>query len=144
MLEGNNKLYARGRNNDNQCGIITREKNVKYLTMIDYSKNLNFKKIYTRNNQSAAITVEGDLYILNGSQLTLAIFDEKKDLKNNNESDKIKENSNKNEIKDINEIKEDNENIEDNKIIVDDVAISMSHMLIIARQYDKDVIQKVL
>ena len=136
--EGNNKLYARGRNNDNQCGIITREKNVKYLTMIDYSKNLNFKKIYTRNNQSAAITVEGDLYILNGSQLTLAIFDEKKDLKNNNESDKIKENSNKNEIKDINEIKEENENIEDNKIIVDDVAISMSHMLIIARQYDKE------
>ena len=144
--EGNNKLYARGKNDINQCGISSKEKNIKHLTMCDNSQNLNFKKIFTRNTKTVAITVDGNLFGINmdeGQPLTLISFNEKKDLKNENKFDKV-ENKDKNEIKETNEIKEANEiqddnNItEDQKIIVDDVVSSMSHMLIIARQYDKE------
>ena len=114
--------------------------------MCDNSQNLNFKKIFTRNTKTVAITVDGNLFGINmdeGQPLTLISFNEKKDLKNENKFDKV-ENKDKNEIKETNEIKEANEikddnNItEDQKIIVDDVVSSMSHMLIIARQYDKE------
>ena len=138
--EGNNKLYARGKNDFNQCGISSKEKNIKHLTMCDNSQNLNFKKIFTRNTKTVAITVDGNLYGINmneGQPLTLISFNEKKDLKNENNSNKI-ENKDKNEIKETNEIKDDNDIPEDQGIIVDDVVSSMSHMLIIARQYDKE------
>ena len=137
---GNNKLYARGRNDYNQCGIAGKEKNIKCLTMCDNAKNLNFKKIYTRNKESAAITIDGDLYMINmfgGQQLTLVSFDEKNLLKNKNNSQSL-ENTNKNEIKEMNEIKDEYSDNEFKRIIVDDVALSMSHMLIIARQYDRE------
>ena len=126
--EGNNKLYARGKNDYHQCGISEKEKNVRFLTMCDNVKNLNFRKIYSRNKESAAITIDGDLYVLNDAnqQFTLVLFSEKNLIENNN---------NKNEI---NEIKIENNNINDKKIIVDDVAISLSHMLIIARQFDEE------
>ena len=124
--EGNYKLYARGKNDTNQCGISDKEKNVRQLTMCDNVQNLNFKKIYCRNNKSAAITMEGDLYILNEKyqQFTLALFEEKNSENKNNEN--------------INEIIQENNMNEIKQIIVDDVAISTSHMLIIAREYDKE------
>ena len=126
-IEGNYKLYARGKNYSNQCGITDKEKNVKQLTMCDNVDKLNFKKIFCRNNECAAITIEGDLYILNqkNQQFTLVLFDEK--------------NSEDNIDKNINEIREENNNNnETKKIIVDDVAITKSHMLIIAREYDNE------
>ena len=138
--DGNNKLYARGRNDYNQCGIAGKEKNIKCLTMCDNAKNLNFKKIYTRNKESAAITIDGDLYMINmfgGQQLTLVSFDEKNLLKTKNNSQSL-ENINKNEIKEMNEIKDEHSDNEYKRIIVDDVALSLSHMLIIARQYDSE------
>ena len=138
--EGNNKLYARGKNDFNQCGISSKEKNIKHLTMCDNSQNLNFKKIFTRNTKTVAITVDGNLYGINineGQSLTLISFNEKIDLKNENNSNEV-ENKDKNEIKETNEIKDDNNIPDDQNIIVDDVVISMSHMLIIARQYDKE------
>ena len=133
--EGNNKIYARGKNDYNQCGISDKDKNIRYLTMCDNINNLNFKKIYTRNKESAAITVDGDLYTLNNNsqKFTFVSFDEKKSFKNN--ANEIVDNNYKNEI---NEIKEEHSNMENKKIIVDDVTISLSHMLIIARQYDKE------
>ena len=138
--DGNNKLYAKGKNNLNQCGVSSKEKNIKNLTMCDNSKNMNFKKIFARNKEAAAITTDGNLYMINmyqGQALTLISFNENDNLKNKNNSEK-KENKDKNEIKDINEIEEENDKQEGQKIIVDDVALSLSHMLIIARQYDKE------
>ena len=43
-LNGNNKIYARGINNKNQCGIVTdiEGEPIKHLTMCDYVKNLSF------------------------------------------------------------------------------------------------------
>ena len=127
--DGNNKLYARGKNYKNQCGISGELKDIKCLTMCDNVKNLNFKKIYTRNNEFAAITVDGDLYVLKDQKLSLILFNDEGDLDNKKDSNEKIDNQ-------INEIKEEQEII-DKKIIVDDVAISKSHMIIIARQYDK-------
>ena len=126
--EGNNKLFARGKNDNHQCGISDKEKNVRYLTMCDNVQNLNFKKIYARNKESAAVTIDGDLYVLNETcqQFTLVLFNEKNAIENKND---------KNEI---NEIKIENNYINDKKVIVDDVAISLSHILIIARKYDEE------
>ena len=128
--EGNSKIYGRGINDNYQCGISEQENiNIKSLTICDNIQNINFKKIYSRNKESAAISIDGDLYILNkeNQKFTLVSFEEKKVGKNEN----ISHNA-------INEIREENMNTEDKKIIVDDVAITTSHILIIARKYDKD------
>ena len=135
-INGNNKLYAQGKNDKNECGIITEHEGeeIQFLTMCNCVNNLSFKKIYTRNSQSAAITVDGDLYIWgetgfnkNGEIYnipTLILLD------SNNKSKKEIKSENK-----INIINEENPN-KMNKIIVDDVAICRSHILIIARQFE--------
>ena len=138
-LKGNNKIYARGINNKSQCGIVTEHEGepVKHLTMCDYVKNLSFKKIYTRNSQSAAITNEGDLYIWGEivfnkeiyKNPTLLLFD------SNNEIIKGKNNLEK-ETNEINMIINDDISYENKNIIVDEVAICRSHILIIARKYE--------
>ena len=139
-LNGNNKLYAQGNNEHYQCGILNDPvgEPIKHLTMCDNVNNLSFKKIYTRNSQSAAITEEGDLYIWGGTKFnnigeeykspTLVLFD----LDNNKQKEKNILEKNENTINIINE---DISN-EKNKTIVDEVAICSSHMLIIARQYE--------
>ena len=84
-IEWNNKLYAKGKNDFNQCG----EKNIRQLIICENSQKMNFKKIFTRNREAAAITVNGNLYMINmyeGQPLTLVLFNEKKE-KNENISD---------------------------------------------------------
>ena len=138
-INGNNKIYAQGKNKDYQCGIVKEpfEEIISCLTMCDNTKNLSFKKIYTRNSQSAAITIEGDLYIWgntnynnNGESYnspTLILFDEK---------NKMNEKKNLEDENIINENRIIENNKEINKTIVDDVAICRSHMIIIARKYE--------
>ena len=97
--EGNNKLFARGKNDFNQCGVSSKEKNIRQLIMCENSQKMNFKKIFTRNREAAAITVNRNLYMINlyeGQPLTLVLFNEKKE-KNENISDK-----NENIIKNFN------------------------------------------
>ena len=142
-INGNNKLYAQGKNMNKECGITSDQENetIKCLTLCDYSKNLSFKKIYTRNNQSAAITTDGDLYIWGKTDFynnlkiynypTLILFDSNK----NNKNDKKDLEKEENKINIINEDPSD-ENDKIKKTIVDDVAICRSHMLIIARKYE--------
>ena len=139
-LNGNNKLYAQGNNEHYQCGILNNQvgEPIKTLTMCNNVNNLSFKKIYTRNNQSAAITEEGDLYIWGGTKFnnigqeyknpTLVLFDTDNNKKKEKNILEKKENT-------INIINEDISN-EKQKTIVDEVAICSSHMLIIARQYE--------
>ena len=137
---GHNKLYAKGKNQEFQCGIVKEplEESIKNLTICDNTKHLSFKKIYARNSQSAAITLEGDLYIWGNTNYnksgesyntpTLITFDESNKIKNDKEC-----------LDDENVINENKINVntnENNKIIVDDVVISRSHMLIIARKYE--------
>ena len=135
---GNNRIYAQGNNNFSQCGVYKGQNDdaIHSLTICGNTGNISFKKIYTRNNQSAAITIDGDLYIWgkirynnNTEEIynypTLVLFDSDNNKKrDNNISD---DNENRIII---------NENIFDNKTIVDEVAISSSHILIIARKYE--------
>ena len=142
---GNNKLYAQGNNDNNQCGINTepRGEPIKQLAMCENTINLSFKKIYTRNSQSAAITIEGDLYIWgqtafnNNKEIfnipTLVLLDTNNDLKNNKNNLNFEEDRiNDNKINIINE----ELSYKNNKTIVDEVAICRSHMLFIARKYE--------
>ena len=126
--EGNNKLYSRG--DLKQRSISGEEKNIRYLTMCDNTKNLNFKKIYSRNNVFAAITIDGDLYILKDQNFSLVSFNDKNNTENKKDSNEKIDNQ-------INEINEE-QTIVDKEVIVDDVAISKSHVLAIARKYDKE------
>ena len=154
-INGNNKLYAQGNNEKNQCGIITEPNGepIKHLTMCENTNNLSFKKIYTRNSQSAAISIEGDLYIWGQTDFnndreifntpTLMLLDGnnnylKKDNNNiNTEENKINENK-------INVINEEL-SFKNNKTIVDEIAICKSHLLIIARKYENgEYIRKLL
>ena len=140
-MNGNNKLYAQGNNDCNQCGISsdTKGEPIRTLTLCDKVKNLSFKKIYTRNSQCAAITNEGDLYIWgktnfnnNGEEYkypTLVLFDSNHYIKKVKNIEEDNENI-------INTINEEDIQTENNKTIVDEVAICRSHMLIIARQYE--------
>ena len=135
---GNNKIYAQGNNNFSQCGVNEEQNDerIKFLTLCGNTGNLSFKKIYARNNQSAAITIDGDLYIWgkirysnNSEQIynypTLVLFDSDNNKKRDNNI------SNEDENRII-----INESIFSNKAIVDEVAISSSHILIIARKYE--------
>ena len=88
-IEWNNKLYAKGKNDFNQCGVSSKEKNIRQLIICENSQKMNFKKIFTRNREAAAITVNGNLYMINmyeGQPLTLVLFNEKKE---KNEKNKI-------------------------------------------------------
>ena len=135
---GNNRIYAQGNNNFSQCGVYKdqNDDSIDNLTICGNTENISFKKIYTRNNQSAAITIDGDLYIWGKIRYnnkteeiynypTLVLFDSVNNKKrDNNISD---ENENRIIL---------NESIFNNKTIVDEVAISSSHILIIARKYE--------
>jgi len=149
-INGNNRIYCQGNNEFNQCGISNepKEEQIKYLTICDNIKNISFKKIYTRNNQCAAISIEGDLYIWGQTNFnnigeiyncpTLFLFDS--DYKNKKNENNYKEEKEENTIND-NEINTINEDIsfEKKKTIVDEIAICGSHMLIIARKYENGV-----
>ena len=135
---GNNRIYAQGNNNFSQCGVYKEQTDdtIHSLTICGNTENISFKKIYTRNNQSAAITIDGELYIWgkirynnNTEEIynypTLVLLDSENNRKRDNN------NSNDNENRII-----INESIFNNKTIVDEVAISSSHILIIARKYE--------
>ena len=142
--DGKNKIYARGNNNFCQCGnnLETEDKKVKNLTQCEKTADISFKKIYTRNNQSAAISVNGDLYTWGQNKFynTGHISDivESPTLLNIeniiNKDEKI--NTNNNQI-------HTNYN-NDCKVIVDDVAISTSHMLILGRVNENGIYTKKL
>ena len=151
---GNNKLYAQGNNEFNQCGIVSDppKEPIRTLTICDKVKNLSFKKIYTRNSQCAAITNEGDLYIWgktnfnnNGEEYrypTLVLFDSNhnvekvKNIVGDNDNNLIKTLKKKVESLSKSSIINEENKTENNKTIVDEVAICRSHMLIIARKYE--------
>ena len=125
--KGKGRLYARGINVDNECGIKkTDDRYISNFTQCDETKNLNFKSIYTRNNRSAAITMSGELYIW-GKKCSI----------NNNSG------TNKNNSDYDNKEEEKEENIKcptlvsyDKKlqnVIIDQVAISNTHILAIGR-----------
>ena len=122
--------------NDYENNEEQNDERIKFLTLCGNTGNLSFKKIYARNNQSAAITIDGDLYIWgkirysnNSEQIynypTLVLFDSDNNKKRDNNI------SNEDENRII-----INESIFSNKAIVDEVAISSSHILIIARKYE--------
>ena len=137
---GNNRIYAQGNNNFSQCGVFKEQNNeiIDELTICGNTGSISFKKIYTRNNQSAAITIDGDLYIWgkirynnNTEEIynypTLVLFDSDNNIKKKNNISNDNDNENRIVI---------NESIFNNKTIVDDVAISTSHILIIGRKYE--------
>ena len=69
--EGKGKIYAKGENNNYQCGISQRtgysdnivESFVDVLTQCTDTAHLNFKSIYANKDVSAAVTVDNKLYI---------------------------------------------------------------------------------
>ena len=129
--KGKGRLYAKGDNTCNECGIKKSEKFfIKELVQCDETYNLNFKSIYTRNNRSAAITTSGDIYVW-GKRCGL----------NNNSG--IKKNNNHYFLNEEDEKEKNLENIKcpnlvehDKKyenVIFDQVAISNTHILAIGR-----------
>ena len=122
--KGKGKLYSRGINKNNECGIKSTEEN--YLTnfvQCDETQNLNFKSIYTRNNRSAAITKSGKLYIW-GQKCGL----NNNNGKNNNNSDDEKEKEENIKCPTLVEFDKKNQNA-----IIDQVAISNTHIIAIGR-----------
>ena len=65
--EGKGVLYAKGKNNNNQCGIknseISKELDVQTLKKCEVNENLDFKYIITCKGFSAALTSKGKLYV---------------------------------------------------------------------------------
>ena len=68
---GKGKIYAKGKNNEFQCGIesSSRLSNllsgnvIPHLTKCQIKENLDFKSVYANKNFSAALTTDGKLYV---------------------------------------------------------------------------------
>ena len=126
--KGKGRLYARGINADNECGLKKSEDfYIPNLTQCDETQNLNFRAVYTRNNRSAAITMSGELYI----------WGKKCSLKNNSGTNK----KNSYYYDDKEEEKEENIKCPTlvsydkslRNVIIDQVAISNTHIIAIGR-----------
>lgn len=123
--KGNGKIYARGINSHNECGIKSTEDHyISNLTPCDETYNLNFKSIYTRNSRSAAITVSGELfvwgkkcYVVDRNNKSNSYYDDGKD-------DCIK----------CPTIMRYDSNLKN--VIIDEVAISSTHILAIGRSLE--------
>ena len=120
--KGKGRLYSRGYNTHNECGIKGNDKSyITKFTQCDETQNLNFKYISTRNNRSAAITMDGELYIW-GKKC------ESNKKKGNDDSDDDDE---KGESITCPTLVRYNSEYE--KVIIDQVAISKTHIIAIGR-----------
>jgi len=125
--KGKGKLYARGINIHHECGIKSNNENyITNLTPCDETQNLNFKSIYTRNSRSAAITVNGEVFVWGKN----FISNEKKD--NNNSDD---EDDKDDCIKSPTLMAYDS-NLKN--VIIDQVAMSNTHMIAIGRCFENE------
>lgn len=122
--KGKGKLYARGCNNHNECGLKSEEHFISNLTPCDETYNLNFKSIYTRNSRSAAITVNGELFIW-GKKCYV--------VDRNNKSNSYYDDDNGECIKCPTIMRYDS-NLKN--VIIDEVAISSTHILAIGRSLE--------
>ena len=132
--KGNGKIYARGINRNHECGIKSDdERYVSKFTQCDETSGLNFKSIYTRNNRSAAITINGKLYIWGQKIITNYIHNTNENDDNDSDrSDRKKRNKEDGE-KDIPcpTLVQFEPSLENS--IIDQVAISNTHILAIGR-----------
>ena len=132
--KGNGKIYARGINRNHECGIKSDdERYVSKFTQCDETSGLNFKSIYTRNNRSAAITINGKLYIWGQKIITNYIHNTNENDDNDSDrSDRKKRNKEDGE-KDIScpTLVQFEPSLENS--IIDQVAISNTHILAIGR-----------
>ena len=123
--KGKGKLYARGINSHNECGLkSTEEHYISKLTPCDETYNLNFKSIYTRNSRSAAITVNGELFVW-GKKCYV--------VDRNNKSNSYYDDNNEECIKCPTIMRYDS-NLKN--VIIDEVAISTTHILAIGRSLE--------
>ena len=108
----NNKnfLYAKGDNSHCQCGMGKENETIEDLTLIKNVEDIEFKNIYASTNSSAALTLNGELYI----------FGENKNFNLGSNEEII-------EFPIL--IKNDK------KIIFDDLALCDTHMLLIGREF---------
>ena len=131
--KGKGKIYARGLNKNHECGIKNdEERYVSQFTKCDETSGLNFKYIYTRNNRSAAITIDGKLYIWGQKIITNYINSSNEN--DDNDSDKSdKKRKNEDEAQDIPcpTLIQFESNLQNS--IIDKVAISNTHILAIGR-----------
>ena len=121
-IHNKNRLFSIGNNSQGQCGVGNDIDNVQKLTPCFGVNQFEFKKIFARNSNSAAITINGDLYVF--GENTVFCF-------NNN-------NQNKKHIEYPTLVKFDK------NIICDEVALSSTHILIIGREKINDVYVKKL
>ena len=121
-IHNKNRLYSLGNNIQGQCGVGNDIDNVQKITPCSGVNQLEFKKIFARNSNSAAITINGDLYVF--GENTYFCF-------NNN-------NQNKKNIEYPTLVKFDKD------VICDEVALCSTHVLIIGREKINDVYVKKL
>ena len=128
--KGKGRLYAKGVNSDNECGIKKSERfYINELVQCDETYNLNFKSIYTRNNRSAAITTDGKIYVW-GKRCNPNRTNGIKKKKTNYYSDDEEEEKELENIKCPTLVEHDKKY---EKVIFDQVAISNTHVLAIGR-----------
>ena len=125
--KGKGKIYSKGININNECGIKSSENNyITNLTQCDETYNLNFKSIYTRNNRSAAITKSGELYI----------WGKRCGLNNNTGNDKKDSDNEEEKLENIKcpTLVEFDKNLKN--VIIDQAAISNTHIIAIGRSLE--------
>ena len=131
--KGNGKIYARGINKNHECGIKSdEERYVSQFTQCDETSGLNFKSIYTRNNRSAAITIDGKLYIW-GQKIITNYINTLNDNDDNDSDRSDRKRKNEDEGQDIPcpTLVQFESNVQNP--IIDQVAISNTHLLAIGR-----------
>ena len=131
--KGNGKIYARGINKNHECGIKSdEERYVSQFTQCDETSGLNFKSIYTRNNRSAAITIDGKLYIW-GQRIITNYINTLNDNDDNDSDRSDRKRKNEDEGQDIPcpTLVQFESNVQNP--IIDQVAISNTHLLAIGR-----------
>ena len=120
-IHNKNRLYSIGNNIQGQCGVGNDIDNVVKITPCSGVNQFEFKKIFARNSNSAAITINGNLYVF--GENTYFCF-------NNNQ--------NKKNIEYPTLVKFDKD------VICDEVALCSTHILIIGREKVNDVYVKKL
>ena len=127
--KGNGRLYSKGINTNNECGIKNNEESyITNLTQCDETELLSFKYIYTRNNRSAAITMDGELYIWGKKCIINNIEKDNNSYNEDNKNDEIENIKYPTLVYFENNLK---------NVIIDQVAISNTHILAIGRAFEK-------
>ena len=120
-IHNKNRLYSVGNNSQGQCGVGNDLDNVKIITPCSGVNHFEFKKIFTRNSGSAAITINGDLYVF--GENTYFCFGSAQNKQNLDYPTLVKF---------------------DKDIICDEVALCSTHILVIGREKINDVYVKKL